>query len=177
MTATKDWWIHTLKGVLFIIIGGLALYHPEEALLTLGTYIGYFMLISGVFYLFALFSKQNHEHTRAWYLTEGLLDVVLGIIILSSPTLTVEVLPYFIGFWIIFLGISQLAIPFSLANGVSGIKIWFIILGILSLIFGFIIINHPIITGIQLTVILGIFFIAYGLVQTFKSFKLKNIIL
>ena len=176
-TSKKHWWVHTLKGILFIILGCIALYYPEDALLTVGLYIGYFMLISGVFYLFALFSNKNQEHTKSWYLIEGLLDVILGLLIVSSPTFTLEILPYFVGFWIIFLGISQISLPFSLGKGFSGIKIWFFILGIISLIFGFMIINSPLISGIELTTMLGIFFIAYGIVQTFTSFKIKNIIL
>ncbi|MGG8495401.1 HdeD family acid-resistance protein [Tenacibaculum sp. TC6] len=173
-TTNKHWWVNTLKGILFIIIGCIALYHPGEALYTIGLYIGYFMLVSGIFYLFALFSKKNNDRSKSWYLIEGLLDVILGILIVTSPVLTVTVLPYFIGFWIVFLGISQLSFSFGLDKGFSGIKTWFIVLGIISLFFGFMIINSPLISGIQLTVLLGIFFLAYGIVQTFASFKLKN---
>lgn len=173
----SHWWVNTLKGILFILLGCIALYHPAEALYTVGLYIGYFMLISGIFYLFALFNKKNRDHSRSWYLIEGLLDVILGGLIISSPAFTVEILPYFIGFWVIFLGISQLSVPFAMGKGFSGMKIWFIILGIISLVFGFMIINSPFISGVQLTVLLGVFFIAYGIVQTFASFKLKNTLL
>ncbi len=176
-TIKKHWWVNTLKGILFILMGCVALYHPAEALYTVGLYIGYFMLVSGIFYLFALFNKNSRDRSKSWYLIEGLLDVILGILILSSPAFTVEILPYFIGFWVIFLGISQLSLPFVMGEGFSGMKIWFIILGIISLVFGFIIINSPFISGIKLTVLLSIFFIAYGIVQTFASFKLKNILL
>ena len=177
MTVKKHWWVQALKGILFIILGCISLYHPEEALLTIGLYIGYFMLISGIFYLFALFSSKNQEHTKSWYLIEGLLDVILGFLIVSSPVFTIEILPYFIGFWIVFLGISQISLATTFGKIFSGMKIWFFILGIISLIFGFMIINNPLISGIELTTMLGVFFIAYGIVQTFTSFKLKNTIL
>ncbi|CAM1342357.1 HdeD family acid-resistance protein [Tenacibaculum amylolyticum] len=176
-TIKNHWWVNTLKGILFIIAGVIALYNPAEALYTGGLYIGYFLLISGISYLYALFAKKNNDHSKSWYLIEGLLDVILGLLIITSPTFTMEILPYFVGFWVIFLGISQVSIPSILGKHLGKLKIWFYILGIISLIFGFMIINSPVISGIQLTVLLGMFFIAYGVVQTFASFKLKNVLL
>ena len=173
----KNWWIQLLKGILFIVLGILAFYHPEEALLTLGTYIGYVSLFTGILYLYYSFTRKEGQHSSGWYLLEGLLDVVFGLLILSNPAFTIEVLPFLIGFWIIFLGITQLSGAFAVRKIFPTGKIWLFLLGIISVILGLMIVNQPLLSGIGFTTMLALFFIAYGTVQVFSSFKLKNIIL
>ena len=170
----NKWWIPLLKGVVFIVLGIVALNHPMDALLTLGTYIGYVSLFTGILYLIYSFTKKESQHSSSWYLLEGLLDIVFGLIILSNPAFTVEILPFLVGFWIIFLGITQTAGAFALSKIFPKGKVWLFLLGAISIIFGFIIVNSPVMSGMAITTMLGIFFLAYGITQVFSSFKLKD---
>lgn len=170
----NKWWIPLLKGIVFIILGVLSLMHPLNALLTLGAYIGYVSIFTGILYFIYYFTNKNEQEFTSWFLLEGLLDIVFGIVILSNPTRTAEVLPLLLGFWIILLGIVQISGGFALGKIYPKGKIWLLILGVLSIIFGFMIVNSPVISGMAITTMLGIFFLAYGGIQIYSSFKLKD---
>ncbi len=170
----NKWWIPLLKGIVFIILGILSLIHPLNALLTLGAYIGYVSIFTGILYFIYYFTNKKEQEFTSWFLLEGLLDIVFGVVILSNPTRTAEVLPLLLGFWIILLGIVQISGGIALGKIYPKGKIWLLILGVLSIIFGFMIVNSPVISGMAITTMLGVFFLAYGGIQIYSSFKLKD---
>lgn len=76
-------WIEVVLGVLALVAGVFALFNPVAGALSLVWAIGAWMAVAGVFQI-AWALKVPHD--RGWRLFMGVLDVVLGLILLfSSP--------------------------------------------------------------------------------------------
>lgn len=170
----NKWQVQIIKGVLFVVLGVLAFFYPIEALLNLGLYIGYVSLFTGVLYLFYTITRKEGEHSSGWYLLEGLLDIVFGLIIITNPILTLEVIPFIVGFWVVFLGVIQISVGYALRHIVPVSNVWLLVIGVLSIVFGFLIINAPVISSTAITTLLSIFFICYGVAHIITSLKIKD---
>ena len=79
--AVKNWWLSLLVGLLYIIV---AIY---------------------LMFAFALANKKGIS-SWGWYLAGGIIDLILGIFLMASPGLSMEVLPFVLAFWLMFRGFS-----------------------------------------------------------------------
>ncbi|MDR0660669.1 MAG: DUF308 domain-containing protein [Prevotellaceae bacterium] len=91
-------------GILFVILGIPYIAAPGAALIFTGMFIGVMILISGiavVSYAMSLSGTQGW----GWRLVEGIVDILLGIIILWNPFASAMLIPITIGIWAIVRGI------------------------------------------------------------------------
>src|SRR3546814_4774066 len=72
-------WIELLLGVLGIVAGAVTIFNPFAGALSLVLLIGAWLLVSGIF---EIVSALRIAHDRAWRLVLGVLDVVLGGVLL-----------------------------------------------------------------------------------------------
>jgi uncharacterized membrane protein HdeD (DUF308 family) len=169
----KNWWLLALRGVIFILLGLMILFNPAGGLLGLALYIGIATLIAGVFEFIAAFQNQHHEGW-GWYLAEGIVDIVFGLILLSQPALTVLLISFILGFWTLFGGVMQIAGSFSARkDGVSNWW-WWLLSGIVCVILGYWIITNPISVGLSLTVLIGLALLIIGIFVLLLSLRLRK---
>jgi len=73
----------------------------------------------------------------------GLLDLIIGFILLIHPIITEDILPYIVGFILMFKSIDYIAESLQ----ISALKIrgwgWIFIAGIITLFFSFMIVFYP----------------------------------
>ena len=163
------WWIQLLRGGLFLVLGFIALQNPVGALLTFAVYIGYISLFTGLLYLFYFFTRTKNY----WRLLEAVLDIVVGLLMISNPELTADLFGLLVGMWMLFLGVTQLAGVYTLRQVMPSGKGWGILSGIISIVLGLMIISEPLSAGIAVTVLMGISFTLYGIIQIILSLKNK----
>jgi uncharacterized membrane protein HdeD (DUF308 family) len=113
-----------------------------------------------------------------WYLVGGLLSIAGGIILSIYPGISILILPFVVGFTLLFLSFLLLGFSFEMKN--LGILNWgnTAILSVLGVIFSFMLIVRPLVSGISLVVITGVSFIMIGassIVLSFDLRKVKNI--
>ena len=169
-------WFVLFTGILIVILGISMLFTPLESLIGLAVFIGIVMLISGLSEI-ASFLGSDRSERSGWMLTGGILSTILGI-------------------WSFFgSGISALtaALPFVFACGVlatsvvrtvgavflrdQGIKNWSLslILGILGILFGFVLSLWPVLAGFIISYILAFLFIAHGAGNICMFFSIKRL--
>jgi uncharacterized membrane protein HdeD (DUF308 family) len=113
------------------------------------------------------------EKTTPWWLVliNGIAALILGILLLTSPGSTVVFLVQFLGIYWLVAGIFQIIGIFvdSTAWG------WKLFAGILGILAGIVILNHPLISplvvGISITVILGVQGIIFGILGIIQAFQ------
>jgi uncharacterized membrane protein HdeD (DUF308 family) len=93
------------------------------------------------------------------------IDVAAGVVALSYPGMTAEVLTIVVGFWAIFGGSVELAGAFT---GRSG---WLGIAGLMTVLAGIVLIAAPGIGAVSLALILGIYLLAYGITMLVAAAK------
>ena len=142
-----------------LIIIGLGVYlwlNPSEAVLALALYIGIVLIISGLGYLVAFFNKKY-----SWYLAQGLLNVLVGIIFVTNLSTIALSLPIMVAFWSLFVGALQISSAYHSKTN-SGSWLLTFLSGVLGIIFAFLIISNPFIGKIAITIVIGIYMIFYG---------------
>ena len=143
--SVKNWWVFLIVGIL-LIIGSIWIFRtPISSFINLAMIFSALILASGVFSI--IFAFTNKEDIDNWglYLVGGILDVLVGIILLSYPGITIVVLSLFIGFWLLFRGFNTISTALKLKKEGATDWGWILVFGILVTIFAFMSIVHPLI--------------------------------
>jgi uncharacterized membrane protein HdeD (DUF308 family) len=96
-----------ILGLLSVIIGIFFLRHTYETVATLTFLLGLFWIIGGIIEFFSAYSRKGLPG-RSFRIVMGLLAVAAGIVTLVWPSITLHVLVYIMGIWLIIYGILQI---------------------------------------------------------------------
>lgn len=169
----KNWWVLTLKGVLLIIFGIIAFMNPGITFAVLLTWFAAFLIIDGVLSLFTVISNWKSQEDKWLFILEGVVNIVLGILIVRAPAAYTIIAVFFMGFWSIFSGVSRIAMAIQLRKEITG-EGWLALSGVLGILFGIIIISNPGIGVATFMYMLAFFAIAIGVLVVLLSLKVKN---
>jgi len=171
----KNWWVFLLIGILLIIASIWIFRTPVESFINLAQIFSILILISGVFSI--IFAFTNKEEMDNWgaYLVGGILDVIVGFILLSYPGITLVVFSLFIGFWLLFRGFNTISTSLELKK--EGVKDygWILLLGILVIIFALMSIVNPLIGASYLVFTLAFAIFLLGVANIFLSLRLRKL--
>lgn len=171
----KNWWLSILIGLLAIALGILFIAKPINSMLTLALLFAWGFILSGV--LETVFSITNRKVLNGWgwNLVSGLIDLFIGIVLLSIPGLTVILMIYLLGFWIMFRSIWSIGSSIEIQRaGMKGWG-WLLAASILGVIFSIIFITSPAFGGTFIVSLAAISFIIYGIFRIYLGITLKSI--
>src|SRR3979409_1822851 len=123
----QNWWLFTLRGILAIVFGLLALIFPGPTMLSLVILFSAYMLVDGVFGIIAAVRAIRRKEDR-WGLLifEGLLNIAVGILAFLWPGITVVAFVWLIAAWAIVTGGLMTAAGFRLNMDYGR---WWLVLG------------------------------------------------
>lgn len=173
--AVKNWWLSLVIGILSLGLGILFLAKPLDALITLAILFVAGFLVSGLFEIIFAISNKNSLNGWGWTLAGGIIDLLLGILLLFTPGITPIIMAYFVGFWIMFQSIWGIGMACDLQK--LGVKDWgwLLALAIIGIIFSFIFIMSPVFATGFIVAMAVIAFIVYGIFRIYLGFRLKSI--
>src|SRR6267142_5495500 len=130
-TLLRNWWLFTLRGVLAIVFGCIALIFPGPTMLSLVILFSAYMLVDGVFGIISAVRAIRRTGDR-WGLLifEGLCNIAVGIAAFLWPGLTVVAFMWLIAAWAIVTGGLMTAAGFRL--NIDHGRWWLILGGLLS---------------------------------------------
>jgi uncharacterized membrane protein HdeD (DUF308 family) len=173
--SVKHWYIPLIIGIILIAVGIYVFMVPLGTYLTLAVLFSISFIIKGLLGVF--FSIRNHKILQGWgwYLVGGLLSLASGIILSIYPGISITVLPFLVGFTLLFFSFHLLGYSFEMKS--LRILNWgnVAILSVLGVIFSFMLIVSPMLSGISLVLITGIAFIITGVSSIVLSFDLKKV--
>jgi uncharacterized membrane protein HdeD (DUF308 family) len=163
------WWLLLLWGILSLLIGIMFLTTPGMTTVLFITFIGAYWLVGG---LFTLCSLAVDKTNMGWKIFLSVINILAGILILAYPLYsTIFVLSFFViflGFWACFIGAAHLFQAFSAKDAGNGV------LGIVSLIFGILLLINPFFAAELLPILAGAFGIVAGFAAIIVSFTVKK---
>jgi uncharacterized membrane protein HdeD (DUF308 family) len=163
------WWLLLLQGIIAFILGIYLLAYPLQTLMVLIVFLGAYWFVSGIFTLVGAATDNSH---RGMKILLGILGIILGLLILAYPYYSTLIVPFI---FIIMVGVLALIYGFIALYGAFTGKGWGIgILGILSIIFGLLILANPIASTIAVPFFFGIFGVAFGFAAIIGSFFLRS---
>jgi len=132
------WWLILLEGIAAFVVGILILAAPGISALALTTLLGAYWFVSGIFSLVSIFTNRR---SWGWKLVSGILGVVAGLAVLQYPMFSAILVPAVVGIFLgidgILIGVMRLVMSYRGAGWGVGI------LGILSVLLGFVLLLFP----------------------------------
>ena len=166
---TFPWWLVLLEGIFAGIFGLLLLSAPTATLLFLVQVFGFYLFLGGIFRLVSIFTDSS---SWGWKLAGGLFGIVAGIAVLQHPLWSAIVVPIYVvnivGFLAILSGVVGLIHAFQGGGWGAGV------LGLLSIIFGLIVVFNPLISVVAMPLVLGAFMLVGGIFAVVASLRLRS---
>ncbi|MDN3204950.1 HdeD family acid-resistance protein [Algoriphagus sediminis] len=170
----KHWYLVTIIGAVFIILGIWVFQTPMASYLLLATIFSISFITTGVAEIaFALGNRERLENW-GWYLASGGFSTLIGILLLSNPGLSMVTLPLYVGFGVLFRAIAGISFALSLKDTGTEYQslLWLSIGGV---ILAFLLIYNPGFVGMTLVTLTALVFILLGIVAIIFSLKLKDV--
>jgi uncharacterized membrane protein HdeD (DUF308 family) len=173
--SVKHWYVPLIVGILFIILGIYIFTVPVATYLTLAIFFSVSFLVSGLFDSFFAISNYKSLNGWGWYLVSGILHLVIGIYLTVYPQISMAVLPYVVGFTVLFRSFLSLGMAFEMKS--SGVLNWgnVAISSILGILLSFLLITNPVFSGLSLVVLTALSFIFSGIASVLIAFNLRKI--
>lgn len=169
----RYWWLMLIIGILSVICGIWVFRNPVESYFALAIYFSIMFIIYGIGEVVNSFARTRY-HNWGWGLAVGIIDLIIGFILLGNLAWTADILPFLVGFILMFVGIGFI----TQSAHMQTLRIrnwgWLLAGGILTLIFAFLIIFHPLFGVFNIIIWTGLAFIFGGISAIFYSFALKN---
>jgi uncharacterized membrane protein HdeD (DUF308 family) len=174
-STVKNWWWFVIKGLLLIVAGVAIFARPAEGYLGLSVLFSLVILGAGLTQIF--FSIGNSDILKGWGWTfaSGVIDVIIGIYLLSYPVLSMASLPFILGFWLMFRAFYLMGASFDIkAMGIPGWG-WLLAGGFLLAILAFFVLYFPAAGAISIVSFSASAFIVAGIFNIILAFKLKSV--
>jgi uncharacterized membrane protein HdeD (DUF308 family) len=163
------WWLVLVWGILAVIIGLMLISQPLITAFLLITLMGVYWFVGGIFTLASLFSDKTDA---GWRIFLAIISIIAGLVIMAYPIyssiIVLEVLVFLIGLWALVIGGTHIYSAFTKKDAGSGV------LGIISIIFGFILLIFPFGAAYALPIVAGVVALVAGLSAIVISFQVKK---
>jgi len=166
----RHWWAITIRGVLAIVFGLIALFSPGVTMLSLVLVFAAYIFLDGVFAIVAAFRSREHG---VLMVLEGVVDIIAAAVAVFWPAITVLAFVLLVAAWAIVTGALMLAAAFRLEPDQG--RWWLVLGGAVSVIYGGLLALSPIIGALVLTWWIGAYAIVFGVAMLVLSLRLRKL--
>ena len=96
-----------IAGLLFVVIGVILIRHLHLTRSIIGLVIGLTWIVQGLTALIGGISGGVREG-RAWWIIFGVVSLIAGIVVVSAPASSLDVLATLLGIWFVIMGIFEI---------------------------------------------------------------------
>lgn len=171
----KNWWVFLIMGVLLLISAYWMFTTPVESFVGLASLFSALIFVSGLFSVFFALTNKEDIDNFGLYLAGGVLDVIIGFILLKYPGLTIVLFSMFIGFWLLFRGFNMISVSFKIKSAGDENWGWILFFGILIVIFAMMSIINPLIGASYLVYTLAFTLLLFGFANIALSLRLRRL--
>ncbi len=162
-----------LRGAVSLILGILILVWPGLTLQVFLLLFGVFAFVDGIFSLFNAIGRASSGQSWVLRFLAGLLGIFVGIAVFVWPGITAVVLLYIIAAWALATGILEIVTAIEFHRELTGE--WLLAaVGIISVLFGFLLFFNPVAGALALAIVIGIYFVIIGILLLVLGFMLPS---
>lgn len=174
-SAVKHWYLPLLLGIIFIMLGIWVFRTPIGSFITLSVLFAITFFLTGVVELSFAFANAKRLHNWGWSLASGIIDLLIGLLLVSQPILTIVILPLYIGFAVMFRSIMTIGWAIELRK--MKVKNWgtALLISIIGVLFSLIMLESPAIADFTIVVYTAMAFVILGFFYIDLAFKLKKV--
>ena len=96
-----------IAGLMFIVVGVVLIRHLDLSRALIGLVIGITWIVQGLTVLIGGMAGDVREG-RAWWIIFGVVSVLAGIVVASTPVSSLNVLAVLLGIWFVIMGIFEI---------------------------------------------------------------------
>jgi len=168
----EHWWTIALRGVIAVLFGLIALAAPGAALLSLALLFGAYLLADGIIGLVVTWRAGKAGVRWGPLLWEAVLNIIMGLIALVMPAAAVLAFVILLAVWALVTGGLMIMAAFQLhASHGRG---WLAFGGIVSVIWGALLIAAPMVGAVVVAWWLGIYAIIFGVALLVAAWRLRE---
>jgi uncharacterized membrane protein HdeD (DUF308 family) len=167
----RHWWVIALRGMVAVLFGLLAFVWPGMTLAVLVLLFGAYALVDGLLAI-VVAARGGTDHRLVLGL-EGLVGVLAGLATFAFPGLTALVLLYIIAFWAVLTGVLEVVAAVRLRRVIT--NEWGLIIGgVLSVLFGVVLIVSPGAGALAVVFLIGAYAVLFGVTLLMLSWQLRS---
>ena len=167
--SSMPWWLVLVWGILAVLIGLMLVGSPVVTSFYLILFMGAYWFVGGIFTLVSLISDRTN---MGWRIFLGIISILGGVAITAYPiyssVLVLTMMVFLVGFWGLLIGATKLFEALKFHDIGAGV------LGILSIIFGMVLLIYPYAAAYSLPLVIGFIAIFIGFCAVFVSFQIKK---
>ncbi|MBV9050531.1 MAG: DUF308 domain-containing protein, partial [Solirubrobacterales bacterium] len=111
----RFWWVPAALGGLSLLVGVIVLIKPSNSLATLAVIAGLFVLFDGIAQVVSSLSRYTENRSLTALL--GVLNLIVGILLIRHPIAGVTAIALLIGIWLVVAGTLRLVLAFEIDDG------------------------------------------------------------
>lgn len=159
--ARQVWYWTVIRGVLAIVLGVVALVAPISTAVSLAVVIAVFAIVDG---FFEIVDGIRHRTTGGAGLRvlQGVLTLGFGVVLVVWPSITALAIVWTVGIWAVVVGVIQVVVALSLRKVTGSGWAWGVVSGLVSVIFGVIVVARPTAGLVSIIWVVGVYAIMLG---------------
>ena len=151
--AIRYWWLLLAVGLLLLAVGILIFLFPARSYLGLSMLLGWVILLAGILEVVLSATNRHFITGRGWMLAGGIIEMILGLVLIFNVALAATMLPLLLGFWLLMRAFSTIGLGSDMRTlEISGAG-WTILMGILLLICSLWILFQPVGVGTSAVIV------------------------
>lgn len=173
--AVRHWWLLLVVGIALLAVGILVFIYPARSYLDLSVLFGWLILFSGVMEVVLAACSRHFVTGRGWMLAGGIIEIILGAILVFNVALSAVTLPIFLGFWLLMRSFSTIGLASDMhVLGIRGSG-WTVLTGVLLLICSLWMLLQPLAFGTTAVVVwVGLSLLFAGISTVSLSLQLRS---
>ncbi|NSL87117.1 HdeD family acid-resistance protein [Chitinophaga solisilvae] len=171
----KYWWLYLLNGIIFLIAGFIVFRNPFSSYVLLSIFFSVTLFITGIMEIAFAAGNRKQMYGWGWSLASGIIDVIIGFILMIYPAISMAVIPLFLGFWFMFKGISLIVFAIQLNTDKIPNWGWVLLGGILLIILSVVILDNPALGAATILGLMAASFWITGILSIMYAFRLKHV--
>jgi len=170
----RYWWLFLIRGLCGLALGVFALVYPGATLAVVVILIGAYLIVDGI--VAVVKALQIVRADAHWWvlLLEGIVGIAVGLAIFAWPGLSILSLALLVGYWAIISGVLAIVSAVRLRTHVSG-EWLYMLFGIVSVIFGGIVLFAPKTGLIYIVLMTSIYGFAMGITMLALAYRARGL--
>lgn len=163
--------IHFILGLILLVTGLVSFFNPLRSLVAIVVVFAITALLEGVMQL--AFRSRLNDYTgyqSRTILISGVLDILIGLLLLFNINAGLITLPYIFAIWFIIDSIGELLVSDVFKSSNNGYYWFKIIMNVLGLILGIMMLFNPIVSALTISFLVGFYFLTAGIDFIVTSF-------
>lgn len=155
-----------VSGILMLLTGVFCFINPGQTFLAMAFVVGIVMVINGLIHTFAYLlgrGLNNRGDNNGWILTDALITLLLGILVLCNQLVADTSIPMVFGMWVLVSGILRIeaATHIDRERKKNNFRTT-MLTGILTVIIGIFGFINPLVMWLSTVILLGMFMVIQG---------------